>query len=145
MVDNPVELRRRELEALAPIVSRKLWKRKGSAVYLCATLGAEFDRWQRSLAAVSAADAYLAQQIGLDAVERLMDKLELEARSALAPGERLLGRCSPGYGEMPLEFSQAILDELDAARRIGVSLSESKLLVPAKSVTAVCKIEGGEE
>ena len=75
-----VAARRAALEHDAPMAPRGLWTRATlsgrDVVFLCGTLGAEFDAWQRRLAATSAADAYLAQLIGLDAVERLMDDLE---------------------------------------------------------------------
>ena len=131
----------------APIDPRGVWTRRGDKVYLCGTLGAAFDQWQRSRAAVSAAEAYEAQVFGLNEVEKLMDRLEAEAKAEVeASGEeRLLPRRSPGYGTMPLEMSQEILDILDATNRIGVALTESKLLVPTKSVTAICEIEKGEE
>jgi len=135
-----VEDRQRELVASAPIAPRKVWKRVGDKAYLCATIGVEFDQWQRRLAAVSAADAYFAQRIGLDAVEKLMDELEAEIRPTLAKGETLKPRRSPGYGEMPLELSREILAALDATKRIGVSLTDSMLLAPSKSVTAICEI-----
>lgn len=69
-----------------------------------------------------------------------MDALEAAARSALAPGETLAPRRSPGYGEMPLETSREIVAKLDATRRIGVAVTDSCLLVPSKSVTAVCAV-----
>lgn len=119
---------------------RGVWKREGDRVYLCGTLGTEFDRNQRRLAAVSAAEGYAAQMEGLEEVEKLMDELEAEARAALAPGETLLPRRSPGYGAMPLELSREIIEKLDATKRIGVSLTDSLLLVPSKSVTAICEI-----
>lgn len=121
---------------------RGIWKRVGDEVYLCGTLGAGFDQEQRRLAAVSAADAYAAQLRGLDEVEKLMDSLEAEARAEIEAGaeERLLPRKSPGYGDMPLELSRKIIDELDATKRIGVALTDSLLLVPSKSVTAICRI-----
>jgi len=130
----------RALADRAPISPRRIWKRVGDRVFLCGTLGAEFDRWHRALAAVSAADAYFAQRIGLDAVERLMDELEAEIRPTLAADEVLRPRRSPGYGDLPLELSREILDALDATRRIGVALTASRLLVPSKSVTAICEI-----
>ena len=132
--------RRDELEAEAPIAPKGVWKREGDLVYLCGTIGSEFDRWQRRVSLVSAADAYYSQQIGLDAVEREMDRLENEARAAMAPGETLAPRRSPGYGTMPLSYSREILERLDASRRVGVMLTDSLLLVPSKSVTAVCKV-----
>jgi len=140
---NAAAERRVELERTAPLAPRGVWVRDGDRVYLCGTLGSAFDRWQRSLAAVSASDGYFAQQIGLDAVEREMDRLEAEARSSLAEGEILRPRRSPGYGEMPLELSRAIIDRLDATKRLGVSLTDSLLLVPSKSVTAICEVEDG--
>ena len=137
---NAETARRRELEASAPLSPRGRWLREGEKVYLCGTLGAEFDRWQRRLAATSAADGYFAQRLGLDAVEREMDRLEAEVRRSLAPGEKLLPRRSPGYGDLPLGLSRDILAKLDAARQLGVSLTDSLLLVPSKTVTAVCEV-----
>lgn len=126
----------------APIERRGLWRRDGDRVYLCGTLGAAFDRWQRARAAVSAAEAYEAQRLGLVEVEKLMDELEAAARREVeADGRaRLLPRRSPGYGEMPLALSREILERLDATRKIGVALTDSLSLVPTKSVTAVCEI-----
>ena len=140
-----VTARRAELERTAPVVPRGAWARttwRGrDVVFLCGTVGAEFDAWQRRLAALSAADALLSQQIGLAAVEKVMDGLEEEARTEVeAGGKRLLPRRSPGYGDLPLSLSRTILDALDAPRRIGVSITDSNLLVPSKSVTAICEI-----
>ena len=61
--------------------------------------------------------------------------LEVEAE-----GGKLLPRWSPGYGGRPLALSREILARLDASKRIGVSITDSELLVPSKSVTAVCEI-----
>ncbi|MCQ2394858.1 MAG: hypothetical protein MJ249_11275 [Kiritimatiellae bacterium] len=142
-----VAARRRALEREAPFVSRGVWRRTAwngrDVVFLCGTLGAAFDTWQRRLSLLSAADALLSQQLGLDAVEREMDRLEGEARAAVeAEGKRLLPRRSPGYGDLPLGLSREILVRLDATRRIGVSVTDANLLVPSKSVTAVCEVAG---
>ena len=140
-----VALRRAELEREAPIAARSTWMRtrlRGvEVVFLCGTIGAEFDAWQRRLSVTSAADALLSQQIGLDAVEKVMDELESKAKAEVeGEGRKLLPRKSPGYGDLPIELSRTILNELDAPRKIGVSITDSNLLVPSKSVTAVCVI-----
>ena len=79
-----VSARRAALEREAPIVPRSVWKRTRlgdkDVVFLCGTIGAEFDAWQRRLSVLSAADALLSQQIGLAAVEKVMDELEERAR-----------------------------------------------------------------
>lgn len=123
-----------------PIKRRGIWKREGDKVYLCGTLGAEFDKAHRALSFLSAAKALEVQEIGLSEIEHLMDELEEEARLALSPDEKLLPRYSPGYGRIPLAKSREILDKLDATARIGVSITDSLLLVPSKSVTAICEI-----
>ena len=140
-----VAARRAELEREAPIAARSAWMRtrlKGAeVVFLCGTIGAEFDAWQRRLSVTSAADALLSQQIGLDAVEKVMDDLESKAKDEVeGEGRKLLPRKSPGYGDLPLELSREIINCLDATKKIGVSITESNLLVPSKSVTAVCEI-----
>ena len=140
-----VRARRAELEREAPIVPRSVWKRtrlgESDVVFLCGTIGAEFDAWQRRLSVLSAADAFLSQQIGLAAVERVMDEVEKEVKMKVeGEGLKLRPRRSPGYGDLPLELSRTIISELDAPRKIGVSITESDLLVPSKSVTAICEI-----
>ena len=137
--------RRAELEREAPIAARGAWTRTRLAdrevIFLCGTIGTEFDAWQRRLSALSAADAFLSQQIGLAAVERVMDELENEVKAKVeGEGRKLLPRRSPGYGDLPVELSRTIIAELDATRRIGVSITDSNLLVPSKSVTAICEI-----
>lgn len=136
-----MQARVKALAAEAPIRPRSTYARVGDRYYLCGTIGAEFDVWQRRVSAMSAADALFSQQIGLEAVERVMDDIEAKIRAELKSGERLKPRRSPGYGEMPLSLSAEILEKLDAARKIGVSLTDSMLLVPAKSVTAICEVE----
>ena len=140
-----VVARRAELEREAPIAARSTWMRtrlKGvEAVFLCGTIGAEFDAWQRRLSVLSAADAFLSQQIGLDAVEKVMDELEKRLRLEVeVEGKKLKPRRSPGYGDLPLELSREIINRLDATKKIGVSITDSNLLVPSKSVTAICAI-----
>ena len=142
--------RRAELARTAPFRPRGVSCRgrlDGRDVcFLCGTVGAEFDRWQRKLSLVSAADAYFAQQLGLEAVEKVMDELEAELRREVeAEGKRLSPRWSPGYGGRPLSLSREILRQLDATKKIGVSITDSDLLVPSKSVTAVCEIVEGRE
>lgn len=140
-----VTARRAALEREAPIVPRSVWKRTRlgdkDVVFLCGTIGAEFDAWQRRLSVLSAADALLSQQIGLDAVEAVMDGLEKEVKVKVeGEGLKLKPRRSPGYGDLPLELSRKIINCLDATKKIGVSITDSDLLVPSKSVTAICEI-----
>ena len=70
-----------------------------------------------------------------------MDIAEDEIRRELAEGETLVPRYSPGFGDFPLTAQREILSVLDAARAIGVSLTDTLLMVPSKSVSAVIGVK----
>ena len=107
-------------------------------VYLaCGTLGAAYDAFHRRVSVKSGADALIVQAIGAAAVEKVMDSIEDDIRAELSPGETLVTRYSPGYADFPLSEQRALLDALDASRRVGVSLTDDFLMVPSKSVSAV--------
>lgn len=114
------------------------------AVYLvCTTLGVPFDALQRRTAATSATDAFVLQAIGAAAVEAWTDETEREIRRELRPGETLVQRYSPGYGDYPLDAQRLVLALLDAPRTVGVSLTDTLLMVPSKSVSAVVGVRKG--
>ncbi|HQE70821.1 MAG TPA: hypothetical protein PK071_06860, partial [Atopobiaceae bacterium] len=47
---------------------------------------------------------------------------------------------SPGYGDLPLAVQPVLLSSVDAQRRLGISLTDTLLMVPTKSITAVTGI-----
>lgn len=115
------------------------------ACLMCGTIGTEFDTFMRKAAALSGADALIAQAIGTAAIERLMDRVEDEIRKELRPGETLTSRYSPGYGDFPLAAQRTVIRLLDASRKAGISLTDTLLMVPSKSVSAIAGIVRGPE
>jgi len=107
------------------------------AYLVCGTVGLGLDALQRRVSVTSGADALIVQAVGAALIERYMDGVENEIRAELASGETLVTRYSPGYGDFPLEAQREILAILDTPRKIGVSLTDSLLMVPSKSVSAV--------
>ena len=114
------------------------------AAYLaCGTIGAGFDAFHRRVSVSSGADALIAQAIGAALVEKLMNQTEDEIRAELEPGESLVSRYSPGYGTFPLAAQRTLLALLDAQLKVGVSLTDTLLMVPSKSVSAVIGVRKG--
>ncbi|MBQ8261705.1 MAG: Vitamin B12 dependent methionine synthase activation subunit [Lachnospiraceae bacterium] len=112
-------------------------------IYLfAATIGTEFDRLIKRRSITDLAGAAILQAIGATAVENVCDRLNgyLEAE-AKAEGRKLRPRYSPGYGDYGLENQKGIFQVLEPYRYIGISLTESLLMLPEKSVTAVIGIE----
>jgi hypothetical protein len=72
------------------------------------------------------------------AVEVLCDKVEEKIKNEAATlGFNITTRFSPGYGDLSLNNQKNILASLDAYARIGLSVTESQILIPRKSVTAI--------
>ena len=113
------------------------------AFLVCGTIGPAFDAFQRRASVSSGVDALVVQAIGAALIEKWMDETEDEIRKELAPGESLVSRYSPGYGDFPLSAQRTLLALLDAPRRAGVSLTDSLLMVPSKSVSAVIGVKKG--
>ena len=75
------------------------------------------------------------------AIESVCDDAENQLRrEAEASGKYLTDRFSPGYGDMPLEQSKGICRVLSADKNIGLTVSQSGIMIPRKSVTAVMGI-----
>jgi hypothetical protein len=108
-----------------------------AAYLVCGTLGPGFDALQRTLSVTSASDALILQATGAAMIEKLMDSAEEDIHRELAGDESLTSRYSPGYGDFPLEAQRTILNLLEAHKKTGVSLTDTLLMVPSKSVSAV--------
>ncbi len=140
------------------IRSSKLEKNlKGcNSVYLMgATLGIEADRMIARSSARSMSDAVIYQASAAALIESFCDEVNEKIRTeARMRGLYCRPRFSPGYGDFALEHQKDIVRLLDAPRKIGLTVTESLLLVPVKSVTAVigvseepkpCHIKGCDE
>lgn len=46
-------------------------------------------------------------------------------------------RYSPGYGDLPLEIQGRLLAVIDAPRQLGLTLTDSGMMLPRKSITAI--------
>ncbi len=112
-----------------------------SCILFCATVGNELEalirKWQlKNLAFTSMLDACASS-----AIESLCDGVQARlTRFYAAQGLYLTDRFSPGYGDLPIEIQPALCSALDTARKIGVSVSKSGIMIPRKSVTAIIGI-----
>ena len=81
-------------------------------------------------------EAVILDAAGSAAVENVCDNLCADLAEAFAP-RYLTERFSPGYGDLPLSQQIWFFRLLDMNRRLGVSLTESDLMIPQKTVTAI--------
>ena len=105
-----------------------------------ATVGFELDRLIAKYSQISPSKALMFQAIGAERIEALCDLLCSDISKQL--GVKLRNRFSAGYGDLPLSTQNDIFRILDCTKRIGVSLNNSLLMSPTKSVTAFVGITG---
>ena len=109
------------------------------AALLACTLGARFDQLLLSTQARDMAQAVILDACGGAWVEAGCDEAQEEIQSRL-PGLHLTDRFSPGYGDLPLALQTELCALLDAPKRLGLFVTESQMLNPVKSVTALVGI-----
>ena len=113
------------------------------AILFSATLGSNVDRLCRSANITSLANGLIYDAMGSAAIEWFCDELCDQVLKEY-PSYEKRPRFSPGYGDLPLTLQSKLLDVLDARRSIGLVLSESLMMIPQKSVTAImglCKLD----
>ena len=113
------------------------------AVLLAATASAEADKLIRQAQVMGMAEALAVDCLCSAAIEQICDRAEEEIFSRIEAPFRTW-RFSPGYGDLPVSLQKPFLDSLNAQRRIGLTVTESSLLVPSKSVTAIIGIADHE-
>lgn len=110
----------------------------GEAYILCATLGLAIEKKIRLSFLQKPEEAVIYDACATEAIEKIADAAEAEIASLCAKqGKGITWRFSPGYGDLPLETQQDLIRTMDAPRRIGLSLTDSLLMTPSKSVTAI--------
>ena len=128
---------------LGPIVtsSKALLKNLSgchSTVLFAATVGVEIDRAIARHSALSPTKALLFQAIGAERIESLCEIFDSDIKEEKArSGYFTSSRFSAGYGDLPLELQRDIFTILDCPRKIGLTLNDSLLMSPSKSVTAI--------
>ena len=105
---------------------------------LAVTAGMGVERELRRLAVADPVAQAIFDAAGTTLVERAADAAEAQL-VALARERGLYTnfRFSPGYGDLPLSCQPVLLSTLDAQRRLGITLTDTLLMTPTKSVTAV--------
>ena len=112
------------------------------AMVFAATVGAGIDHLIRRYERLEPARSLMLQAHGAERVEALCDVFNAEVKQAAKEaGYKAHPRYSPGYGDLPLDVQPMLLEQLNAEKRLGITLGSSYLMSPSKSVTAVRGLE----
>lgn len=109
-----------------------------SCALLAVTLGAQVDALLRRASAADMSRAVFLDAAASVLIEQEADDAEKALRREESQTLYMTGRFSPGYGDFPIEVQGEVLHLLDAPRKIGLCATQSHLLTPTKSITALC-------
>ncbi len=107
-----------------------------SIFLFAATLGPMVDREIQRAQRLEPSRAVVMQAAGAMYIEEYCDLL-CEKFKSMAAEEKCVTRprYSPGFGDIPLEYQRTVFEILDC-RKIGLTLMDSLIMAPEKSVTA---------
>lgn len=121
-------------------------------VMFAATLGAGVDMLLKRYGKLQMSKAVVIQAAAAAMLEDYCDEVNEEIRKEYEKRMRFLRpRFSPGYGDFSLDCQPDLIRCLEAGKRIGITLTDSLLMMPSKSVTALmgisekpdrCRIQG---
>ncbi len=121
----------------------KLLKNSSKAVMMATTVGAEITCETNMLIEKNrASEAIVVDAAASEIADEVMNKINLLcANLAKKEGFNLTKmRFSPGFGDLSLENQKQFFKALEL-EKIGLSLTDSLMIVPEKSVTAIVGVE----
>ena len=114
-------------------------------ILFAATLGPEVDRAIQKASRINAAKSVMLQAAGAMFIERYCDYLQDFFRTEeLKSGNILCPRFSPGYGDIPLTVQKTFFEILQCQKNLALTLNDSLIMSPEKSVTAFIGIKKQE-
>ncbi len=118
----------------------------GEIVLFGATLGIGVDRYISRASLTDMARAVVLQACAAALLEEYCDSCQEQiAQEQKREGKYLRPRFSPGYGDFSISYQEQLVRILDCAKKIGLTLTDSMMMTPTKSVTAVIGVSTVKE
>lgn len=138
--DNEVRLWNEAQDGVVVFGSKKLADNLAQCdkvILFAATLGIEADKLLQRYEVINITKASVVQACGAACMEAYCNLVQEQIRNQyLKKRLYLRPRFSPGYGDLPLETQKIVFDCLQCTKRLGLTLTDSLLMYPTKSVTA---------
>lgn len=110
------------------------------AVIFSCTIGLGIDRIIEKYKVTSPLKALITHAIGVERVEGLANAFCHFLQEEVGENLSLRPRFSAGYGDFKIENQNLFFNKLESTKLLGITLNESLLMSPSKSVTAVIGI-----
>lgn len=105
-------------------------------VLMCATISSNVDRVIRTAEISDMAKALVLDVLSSVAIENVCNQVDSIIKEEY-PQYYQTWRFSAGYGDFPIDVQRDFLNVLNAPKRIGLCVTDTNIMTPRKSVTAV--------
>ena len=137
---NTIEFKNTNLILKSKDVS-ELLKDCDKCVLMCATLGFNIEKNIRRYSYNNLTKGIIIDACATTSIEEVCDLVQDSILDKVAKEEKSLTmRYSPGYGDLDISANRDILNVLDAHRKIGVTVTNTGIMIPRKSVVALIGI-----
>jgi hypothetical protein len=127
--DNIINIKSKDIE--------RLFKDCEKSAVMAATVGFQVEKRIKYYSMTNLSKGVVFDACADAFIEALCDLAEDEIKELAAEeGCGITFRYSPGYGDVPVSHQGEILSALNAQKLIGLTSSDSSILIPRKSVTA---------
>ena len=110
-------------------------------IIMATTLGIEIEKEIKKRSYNELNKSIILDACATTAIEELCDRLQLETQEKLINTNKFItSRYSPGYGDLPIEKNREIINLLNCQKEIGLTIAESGIMIPRKSVIAIIGI-----
>lgn len=109
-----------------------------SSIYLfAATLGPKIDQQIQKMQKLDPVKAVIMHSTGAMFIEEYCNQIcNIIKQQAFEEGFSVKNRFSPGFADVPLETQKLFFKVLDCSKKIGLTLMDTLIMAPEKSVTA---------
>lgn len=110
-------------------------------ILMAATLGIDIEKDIKKYSCTELTKGIIIDSCATTAIEEVCDKVQNEIENnILKNGQYLTFRYSPGYGDLSIEKNTEILTILNGQKEIGLTITNSGIMIPRKSVIAIIGI-----
>lgn len=110
-------------------------------ILMAATLGIDIEKDIKKYSCTELTKGIIIDSCATTAIEEVCDIVQNEIENnILKNGQYLTFRYSPGYGDLSIEKNTEILTILNGQKEIGLTITNSGIMIPRKSVIAIIGI-----
>ena len=119
----------------------KLLEDCNQCIVLSTTLGIDIEKQIKINSYSNLTKSIIIDACATTAIEEFCDILQSNIEDKLNKEEKYItNRYSPGYGDLPIQINEDIINLLNTSKKIGLTITQDKIMIPRKSVIAIIGI-----